>query len=50
MPSRGHIKLDLIEFIQVVDDVYTKVRLQEGASNIVPVTVGKRKRSNEHIR
>lgn len=38
MTSGGHIKLNLIEFIQVTDYVNTKVRFQEGASCIVPVT------------
>lgn len=51
MSSGCHIKLDLIELIQVTDDVNTKVGLQEGASCIVPVTAGRerRKRSNESI-
>lgn len=47
MPSGSHIKLDLIEFVQVIDYVNTKVGLQEGASCVVPVTVERemRKRS-----
>lgn len=42
MTSGGHIKLDLVELIQVADDVNTQVGLQEGASCIVPVTVGRK--------
>lgn len=51
MTSGGHIKLDLIEFIQVIDYVNTKVGLQEGASCIVPVTTGRevRKRLQKNI-
>jgi len=44
MTPGGHIKLDLIEFVQVIDYVNTKVGLQEGAPCIVPVTVGKEMR------
>ena len=32
MTSGSHVELDLIEFIQVIDYVDTKVGLQEGAS------------------
>lgn len=38
MTSGSDIKLDLVEFIQVVDYVNTEVGLQERASCIVPVT------------
>lgn len=41
MSSRSHIKLDFIEFVQMIDDVNTKVWLQKGTSCIVPVTDGK---------
>lgn len=39
MFSGSYIKLDFIEFVQVIDDINTKVGLQEGTSCIVPVTV-----------
>lgn len=42
--SGSHIKLDLIEFVQVTDYVHTKVGLQERASCIIPVTAGKEMR------
>lgn len=40
MFSGSHIKLDLIEFIQVIDDINSKVGLQEGTPCVVPVTAG----------
>ena len=51
MSSGGHVKLDLIEFIQVIDDVNTKMVLQEGASCVEPVTTRgeKRERLNQYI-
>lgn len=41
MTSGSHIKLHLVEFIQVIDYVNTEVGLQERASCIVPVTAGR---------
>lgn len=43
MSSGSHIKLNLVEFIQVIDDVNTKVGLQERTSCIVPITAGREK-------
>lgn len=39
MTSGCYIKLDLIEFIQVVDDIDVQMGLQEGTAFIIPLTV-----------
>ncbi len=36
--SGCHIKLDLVELIQIVDYVSSEVRLEEGTPGIIPVT------------
>ncbi len=38
MTSGCYIKLDLIEFIQVVDDINVQMGLQEGTAFIIPLT------------
>lgn len=49
MTSGRYIKLNLIEFVQVVDYINTEVRLQKGASCIVPITaVGDTRSRLEH--
>ena len=35
-----HIKEDLVELVEVVDNVCSKVGLEEGASGVIPLTVG----------
>lgn len=44
--SGRHVKLDLVELIEVVDYVASKVGLEEGATGIIPVTAW---RENERL-
>ena len=39
-PGR-HIKEDLVELVEVVDNVCSKVGLEEGAAGVIPITVGR---------
>lgn len=43
--SECYIKLDLIEFIQVVDDISVQMGLQEGTAFIIPLTVNDKQKS-----
>lgn len=43
--SGCYIKLDLIEFIQVVDDINVQMGLQEGTAFIIPLTVNNKQKS-----
>lgn len=45
MTSGRHVKLDLIELIQVTDDVNAEVWFEERAAIVVPVTAGKSENS-----
>lgn len=36
--SGCHVKLDLVELIQVVDDVRREMGLEEGTPSVIPVT------------
>lgn len=43
--SGCYIKLDLIEFIQVVDDIDIQMGFQEGTAFIIPLTVNDKQKS-----
>lgn len=40
MTPGGHVKLDLVELIQMTDDVNTEVWFQEGAACVEPIAMG----------
>jgi len=48
MTSGCYIKLDLIEFIQVVDDIDVQMGLQEGTAFIIPLTVRNKNQFSVH--
>lgn len=43
MTPGSHVKLDLVELIQVTYNVNTEVGFQQGAASIVPVTARRRR-------